>query len=154
MRLEGGLLMTTLKPGFAFSLVCDLGFAVGLMTHYVKRIGHLVWIAEPTFDEEPSLENVAKIESWRWPVFFPLVAAVRRKLVTEIGLIPVPSSLEAFPTLRSGSKTTGWTAFTEIDGERRILGPTSNPSLPIYKIVNDTALKEMIVSGWRPEQEW
>lgn len=146
--------MSTLKSGFVFSLVCDLGFAVGLMTHYVKRVGYLVWIAEPTFNEQPSLEDVAKIESWRWPVLFPLEAAVRRNLVTKIGFIPVPSSLEQFPTLRSGSRTTGWTAFTDIHGERRRLGPTSNPSLPIYKIVNDTALKEMIVSGWRPEQEW
>jgi hypothetical protein len=146
--------MPTFKPGYAFSLVCDLGFAVGLMTHYVERIGHLVWIAEPIFDEEPSLEDVAKIDSWRWPVFFPLGAAVRRKLVTQIGVTSVPSSLQAFPILRSGSRTTGWTAFTEIDGERRRLGSTSNPALPIYKIVNDTALKEMIVSGWSPDQEW
>jgi hypothetical protein len=26
-------------------------------------------------------------------------------------------------------------------------------ALPIYKVVNDTRLKEMIVSGWRPEHE-
>lgn len=146
--------MPTIKAGFAFSLVCDLGFVVGIMTHYVKRVGHLVWIAEPTFDEEPSLDDVSKIESWRWPVFFPLGAAFRRKLITEIGTIPVPASLQAFPTLRSGSRVTGWTASTEVNGERRRLGPTSNPSLPIYKIVNDTALKEMIVTGWSPEQEW
>ena len=146
--------MPGLKPGFAFSLVCDLGFAVGLMTHYVRRTGHLVWIAEPIFDQEPSLEDIEKIESWRWPIFFPLGAAVRRQLVTELGLIPVPSSLQAFPTLRSGSRSMGWTAFTEVNGERRRLGPASNPSIPIYKVVNDAALKEMIVSGWNPEQEW
>jgi len=144
----------TLKPGLAFSLVCDLGFAVGLMTHYVNRVGHLVWVAEPTFDEEPTVEEVAKIESWRWPVFFPLGAAMRRKLVTEIGVVAVPLPLQAFPTLRSGSKKIGWSAFTEVNGERRRFGPASNPSIPIYMIVNDAALKEMIVSGWKPEQEW
>lgn len=146
--------MSSLKPGLAFSIVCDLGFAVGLITHYEKRVGHLIWIAEPIYEEEPSPEDVAKIESWRWPVFFPLEAALRRKLVTAIGTVPVPSALSKFPTLRSGSKTMGWMAFTEINGQRRELGPASNPSVPIYKVVNDTALKEMIVSGWSPEREW
>jgi hypothetical protein len=152
-RLKGAS-MAPLKPGLAFSLVSDLGFAVGLMTHRAPRTGHLVWIAEPTLDEEPGLEDVAKIDRWRWPVFFPLGPAIRRELVTPIGVIGVPPALAAFPTLRSGAKGLGWTAFTETDGVRRRFGPTNNPSLPIYKVVNDTRLKEMIVSGWRPEQEW
>jgi hypothetical protein len=154
MRLEERIVMPTLKPGFAFSLVCDLGFAVGLMTHHVDRIGHLVWIAVPIFGQQPSPEDVVRIESWRWPVFFPLEAAVRRKIVTEIGMIPVPPFLQAFPILRSGSHATGWAAFTEVDGERRMLGPTKNRSLPIYKVVNDTRLKARIISGWSPEQQW
>jgi hypothetical protein len=56
--------------------------------------------------------------------------------------------------LRSGLKGRGWAAFTEINGERHRFGPTSDRSLPLYQIVNDTRLKEMIVSGWKPEQEW
>ncbi len=147
-------MVSGLKPGLTFSLVSDLGFAVGLMTHHVERIGHLVWIADPTFDEEPTLEDAAKINSWRWPVFFPLEMAIRRKVVTPIGIIPVPPGLKAFPTLRSGNRKMGWTTFTEIKGVRRQLGPTSDPSIPIYKVVNDTRLKEMIVSGWLPGQEW
>jgi len=147
-------MVSRLKPGLAFSLVCDLGFAVGLMTHHVERVGHLVWIAGRTFDDEPTLDDVARINSWRWPVFFPLETAIRRNLVTPIGEIPVPSALEAFPTLRSGNRKMGWIAFTEVNGVRRRLGPTSDPSVPIYKVVNDTRLKEMIVSGWLPAQEW
>jgi len=38
----------------------------------------------------------------------------------------------------------------EKDGLRRRLGPTEDRSLPIYQVVNDTRLKEMIVSHWRP----
>ena len=142
------------QPGFAFSIVCDLGFAVGVMTHDVPKVGSLVWIAEPTFDEEPTIEQVRHIDSWRWPVLFPLPAALRRGIVVPVGLIPLPPGLEQFPVLRSGNKSMGWIAFTEADGVRRRLGPATDPSLPIYKVVNDTRLKEMIVSGWRPEDEW
>jgi hypothetical protein len=28
------------------------------------------------------------------------------------------------------------------------------PDMPIYRIVNDIALKEHIVSGWHPRNDW
>jgi hypothetical protein len=142
------------QPGLAFSLVSDVGFGVGLVTHDIPKTGSLIWIAESTFEEEPTLELVRQISEWRWPVLFPLAAAIRRKIVQPIGMIPVPRALQPFPTMRSGNKTLGWTAFTESEGVRRKLGSTNDRSLPIYGIVNDTRLKEMIVSGWRPEDEW
>jgi hypothetical protein len=142
------------KPGLAFSLVCDLGFAVGLVTHDVPKIGSLVWVAEPTFDEEPTLDRVRQIHSGRWPVFFPLSSAIRRQLVTPIGQIDLPAALKSFPVMRSGNRDAGWTAFTEVDGVRRRLGTTNDPTLAIYPVVNDTTLKEMVVSGWRPEMTW
>jgi hypothetical protein len=141
-------------PGLAFSIVCDVGFAIGLVTHDIPKTGSLIWIAEPYFQEEPTLELVRQVSRWRWPILFPLSAAIHRKIVTPIGTIPVPRALEPFPTMRSGNNKAGWTAFTEKDGLRRRLGPTEDRSLPIYKVVNDTRLKEMIVSHWRPEDEW
>jgi hypothetical protein len=59
------------------------------MTHDVPRMGSLVWIAEPTFDEEPTIEQVQQIDQWRWPVFFPLSSALRRSIVTPIGVVPI-----------------------------------------------------------------
>ncbi len=52
-----------LKPGVAFWITCDRGFAVGLMTHHVDRIGHLIWLAEPFFDEVPTVEDVEASEA-------------------------------------------------------------------------------------------
>lgn len=141
-------------PGLAFSIVCDVGFAVGLMTIEVTRVGDLVWIAKPTFDQEPTVSDVEMIEKWRWPVFFPLGGALRRKIVTPIGIVGIPTALRSFPLMRSGNKRMGWMAFTEINGVRNRYGRTADPSLPIYKVVNDTRLKEMIVTGWMPESEW
>jgi len=133
---------------------CDAGFLVGLVTHDLPKVGSLVWIATPTFDDEPGRDAVEQITSWRWPVLLPLAAAIRRRIVTPIGMVDVPLALRPFPTMRSGNRSAGWNAFTEVDGVRHRLGATSDSSLPIYKVVNDTRLKEMVVSGWRPEDEW
>jgi hypothetical protein len=142
------------EPGLAFSIVCDLGFAVGLATHHIDRIGHLVWIAEPIFDEEPTIQDVEKINQWRWPVFFLLGAAVRRKSIIPIGAISIPPGLEVFPLMRGGNKTLGWRIVTFTGGRSQTLGPAADPTLPIYKIVNEIRLREMLVSEWKPEHEW
>ena len=126
------------------------------MTHDVPRMGSLVWIAEPTFDEEPTIEQVQQIDQWRWPVFFPLSSALRRSIVTPIGVVPIPSALKPFPLMRGGNPQLGWQRVRIVDCSlpSQPLGPATDPSLPMYRIVNDARLKEMIVSGWRPENEW
>jgi hypothetical protein len=67
----------------------------------------LVWLAEPTFEHLPSVEEVARIERWRWPVFFPLDAAIRRKIAILIGMIRIPPAVQGSPLMRSGSKKMG-----------------------------------------------
>lgn len=81
------------QPGLAFSLPSDAGYIVGLVTHDVPKVGSLVWIATPTFDEEPTVEDVERIGSWRWPVLLPLEAVVG-----------VGEALLHFPTMRSGNR--------------------------------------------------
>lgn len=142
------------QRGLTFSLPCDRGFAVAVVTHDVPRIGSLIWIAEPIFEEQPALADLDRIERWRWCVFFPVGAALRRKLVTPIGVMGVPQGLEEVPAMRSGSVTQGWTRVEFDDGVSRPAGRAADPSLPIYQVVNDTRLREMIDSEWRPEDEW
>jgi hypothetical protein len=144
------------QPGLAFSFVCDLGFAVGLMTHEVPKMGSLTWIAEPTFENVPTVEDVRTIARWRWPVFFPVGAAIRQNIAVPIGVVAIPDGLQSFPPLRSGNKKSGW-QLVELPRNSlpsRVLGPATDPSVPIYQVVNDTMLKEMVVSGWRPEDDW
>ena len=143
---------TRVKPGLAFSIICDRGFAIGLYTHKHLRLGELVWLADGFWDEEPTASDVANIRSWRWCVFFPLGAAVRRGLVTPIADVAIPAELVEFPTLRNGSKRQGW--FRLQDGDLNSLDPTTDASLPIAMLVNDTRLKEMLVTGWEPEDVW
>jgi hypothetical protein len=147
--------MSHVQPGYAFSIVCDLGFAVGLATHLIPRIGTLVWMAEEIYDDEPQVKDAHAIEKWRWPVFFPLGAAARRRLIQPIGLVPIPPQLRDLPVFRGGNRQMGWTSVTFDDaGTEIVIGPAADPRLPINQIVNDTALKEMLVSGWRPEADW
>jgi hypothetical protein len=153
-RLLGEFVATKIVPGMAFSLVSDLGFAVGLVTHQLHSLGDLVWLAVPIFDEEPDVETVEGIKSWRWPVFFPTGAAVRRKIVSPIGVIEIPAQLRPFPTMRSGSRRMGWREVRYVDGKESVRGVASDASLPISQIVNDTILKEWLVSGWSPERDW
>jgi len=90
----------------------------------------------------------------RWPVFFPLGAAVHRGIVTRIGVVPIPRELQDWTVMRSGNRQMGW-KMVYFDREQRLpLPKATDPKLPIYQVVNDTALKEMIVSDWRPEEQW
>ena len=57
-----------------------------MMTHYRQRVGHLIWMANSVFEEQPTIEGVRQVDRWRWPIFFPLGAAIRRKIVTPIGV--------------------------------------------------------------------
>lgn len=146
--------MARVIPGLAFSLVCDLGFAVCLVTHQVPRFGDLIWVAEPMFDDEPDVKTVEGIDRWRWPVFFPTGSAVRRKLVNPIGVIAIPTELKSFPRMRGGNRQMGWREVEYIDGVERVLGITRDALLPISQVVNDTRLKEMLVSDWSPDRDW
>jgi hypothetical protein len=149
--------MTRVEPGYAFALVTDIGFAVGLTTHVLPRHGTLVWFAERVFDAEPTMAEVRALEQWRWPVFFAVEAAVRRRLVQPVGIVVIPSPLRRLPRFRGGARGMGWVSV-KYDKEGRSRRPAirraPKPTDPISQAVNVTALKEMIITGWRPEQDW
>jgi hypothetical protein len=107
-------------------------------------------MAEPVFDFEPTVDDVNGIQHWRWPIIFPLAAALRRKIVTSIGSVPIPPTLDTSPVMRGGGGVLRWMALVFRNGEEHVLGPTTDLTLPPYQIVNDTALKELLVSNWRP----
>jgi hypothetical protein len=151
---DGDTLAPRVQPGYAFSIVCDLGFAVGLTTHVTKRMGSFVWIAEPIFDAEPTKANVAAINAWRWPIWLPLGSMAYRKLVIPLGLVPIPAELRSYPVMRGKLGHTWKRVAIAEDGTTQPLPGDADPTLPIHRIVNDVRLKEMLVTRWRPADHW
>jgi hypothetical protein len=142
------------SPDSPSALCVTSGFAVDLTTHVTKRMGAFVWIAEPIFDEEPTEAEVTTVGAWRWPVWLPLGAMVRRKLVIPLGLVSIQPELRSYPIMRGGLGHQWKRAAVTEDGTTQILPGETDPSLPINQIVNDTRLKEMLVTGWRSEDHW
>jgi len=154
-RERDSMRMQRSMPGLAFSVVCDIGFVVGLVTHQIPKIGDLVWLSEKTFDEFPSLAEVEGISDWRWPVFFPVGSAMHRKEVDPIGIVEIPPDMRAMPPMRSRNPLSGgWVRAPFQDGKSVPGGPTHDRSLPVYGVINTVALKERLVSGWRPKDRW
>jgi hypothetical protein len=141
------------EPGLAFAMPIAGGYLAAIYTHEHPIDGSLVWIAQPTFDQLPTEEDVTAIRHWRWPVFYSVAAAIRRKVVVVIGQVAVPPDLRAFPIMRSGDRHIGWVAFKFVDGKDVNLGPTSDWKLPISKSVGDVSLREKVESNWRPEDQ-
>jgi hypothetical protein len=142
-----------ISPGLAFGLATDRGFVVGLFTHRSDLYGPLIWLSSAFYDEEPTVDDAARISNRRWCIFYPLGSALSQRLVWRIGNIPIPPELRDFPTMRSGNSRQGW--HRREHGELRGVGlPGATPNLPIAMIANHEALKEFLVTDWRPECRW
>src|SRR6202044_2016808 len=89
----------------------------------------------------------------RWTTRLDRGADLQRRLVNSLGVVPIPAKIQKFPLLRSNAGR-GWNLVKFAEGSSHPAGPAKDASIPIYRIVNDTMLKEQIVSGWRPEKEW
>jgi hypothetical protein len=116
-------------------------------------MGYLVWLSGPTFDEMPTIGDARAVPDWRWCVFYPLGSAINRNVVTPIGKIAIPAALQPFPRMRMGGHRQPW--FQSEDGDFDDLGTrTQDRSLPIVQTVTTPSLKNMLVAGWHPSQEW
>src|SRR6266567_4194355 len=97
-----------LRPGFAFAVVCDRGFVVGLHTHRDKLMGYLIWLSRDTYDQMPTVDDARGVTDWRWCVFYPLGSAINRDVDIPIGQIDIPTRLESFPRMRAGGGPQPW----------------------------------------------
>jgi hypothetical protein len=145
--------MKRVTPGLAFSIACQGGCGVGLVTHRLPRFGDIVWIAQPLFAGQPTLEDVAAIDSWRWPTLFATAAAMRNGNVTPVGVVPVPAQFHNLPRMRSGIGSS-WVEVRWVDGDPDSAGPTTDRSLAVLAAPTSALLAEMVASGWKPEDDW
>jgi hypothetical protein len=150
--------MARIKIGDIVEIPLTAGFGYAIVSHKHDKYGHLLRVFEGTW--EYPLDRLEELldRGEQFMCFFPLGAAVRRKIVSIAGNLPVPESMTAFPIFRSGlvntnRKVDNWFLW---DGEKswRIgdLKPEQR-KLPVRGIWNDTLLVDRIESGYRPEND-
>lgn len=96
------------RPGQAIAMYTEAGYVVGLCTHVTPRGYPLVWWSGDLFGEQPTNDDVQAIAKWRWPCFFVINAALRRRLVIDLGVVPVPTALATYPAIRFGVRGVPW----------------------------------------------
>lgn len=134
-----------------------LAYAQYLLT---ERLGDLIRVLPGEFADRPaSLADVVSAKERFW-VFFPLRAALARKLVTKVGSEPLPEHARRMPVMRmAGARDATGTVLDWwlYDGQREWrIGKELRPEqrqMSLARIVNDTMLIEDIVEGWTPSQE-
>jgi hypothetical protein len=148
-----------IRIGDVVEIATAKGLAYAQCTHQHKQWGELLRILPGFFGARPSgfAELVTQREAF--VVFFPLKAAVSRKLVSIVGNEQVPLEAQKFPLFRAAGfvdrsgRVREWWLW---DGERSWqIGNLTDEQrrLPIQEVCNDTALKEMIEEGWTPETD-
>jgi hypothetical protein len=138
------------------------GIAYALYTHqYDKppKYGSLLRVFDKIFEQrETRFEEMSALPI-RFSIFFPLKAAITRKIFSVVGHIDVPLNLKQFPLFRTGSpdlyskKIEQWWLW---DGNTAWKIPSltnEQRKLSIRGIWNDTMLRNKIESGWRPETD-
>ena len=151
--------MARLSIGDVVEIRTAGGLAYAQYTHKHKQYGALLRVFGSFYDMRPS--NCASLVRQRpvFSCFFPLGAAVSRKIVSVIGNVAVPEEAQSFPIFRAGvvdphsNKVESWWLW---DGEQewRVGDLTSEQrKLPIRGVWNDTLLIERIESHWTPETD-
>ena len=151
--------MARVKIGDMVEIKTTRGFAYAHYTHKHKQYGALLRVFQGLYDAPPSnLEDVVR-QKVAFSCFFPLGAAVHRKIVSVVGNVAVPDEAQKFPTFRTGivnpstRKVDVWWLW---DGEREWRVGNLTPeqrTFPIRGTWNDTLLIERIESHWTPEKD-
>ena len=134
------------------------GLAYAQYTHRNEEYGALIRILDGVFQSRPRDFTDLVKRKHRFVTFFPLSAAVNRKIFEVVAHAEIPEEAITFPIFRSGTplkdgKVHTWWLW---DGDKswQIGNLTEKQrKLPIEGIINDTALISRIESGWTPETD-
>jgi hypothetical protein len=122
-----------------------------------ERLGALIRVLKPTFDERPAgFAEVVDAED-RFLTFFPLAAAVSKRIVTLVSNEMIPSRYRSWPRMRAPGRVTPsgvvetWWIWDGVESIQVAALSDEERHLSIKAIINDTALIEQIASNWTPE---
>lgn len=148
-----------LKIGAIIEIPTSRGFAYAQYTHRNPIYGDLIRIIAGFHPLTPhNLDCVAKMPH-SFVAFFPLGAAIQRKIFKIVGFQPVPDFATNFPIFKSSwrhPKTNEVTTWFLWDGEKEWKVDQlseEEKKYPICSIWNDTLLIQRIEEGWLPEHD-
>lgn len=151
--------MTRPKIGDVIEIDTGQGLAYAHYSHQHAMYGALLRVfADLKADRPVDLVGVVAGKP-TFLTFFPLAAAVKRKIVSIAGHVPLSEDAKQFPTFRAGvvDPRTGRVAQWWLwDGEKEVRVGSLTAEircLSIRGVWNDTLLKERILSGWTPEND-
>lgn len=135
------------------------GLAYAQYTHRVERWGSLLRVLPSFCPSRPERFDQLVLQPQRFVTFFPLQAAVSRKIFEIVDNQPVPPEAQAFPLFRKAGfvdrqgKVHDWWLW---DGNRQWQIGQLSPEqrrLPMLGVWNDTLLIARIEQEWLPETD-
>ena len=147
------------KIGDVVEIATPNGFAYAQMTHRNRLFGALIRALPGLFPRRPSNLSELVAGPSAFQVFYPLGAALTRKIVTLVERMDVPEHARPFPLFRSGTpdpitkQVKNWWFW---DGEESWpMGSLTaeQRKMPIRMVVNHEALVTMLASGWTAERD-
>lgn len=142
------------KVGDLVEISTANGLAYALVTHQHLQWGTLLRVLEGQHKTRPANISTLATDKVQFSTFFPLNAAIARKLVSIVGNVDLPKHLKPFPIFRNGvaepatKKVQNWWLW---DGKREWPVGQITPEqhkMPIRQIVNDTMLRSLIERKW------
>jgi hypothetical protein len=148
-----------IKVGDVFEIATNKGLAYAQFVSKKERWGALIRVLPGIFDERPARVCELATEAEIFITFFPLQAAINKKIFSVVGNCHLPAWAGEFPLFRAAGhidrqgKVHNWLLW---DGERsRPIDKlsTEQTRLPIRSVWNDTLLIERIEQGWTPQTD-
>lgn len=148
-----------IKQGDVIEIATKRGLAYSQYVVYKEQWGALIRVLPGFFDRRPPniCEIVKKPE--QFVTFFPLQAAVNRKIFEVIDNCEIPASGQRFPLFRAAGhidregRVHDWWLW-DGDKEWRIGKLTVEQSkLPIRSVLNDSQLIKDIEDDWTPQTD-
>ena len=146
--------------GDVIEIATPSGLAYAQYTHEHReppRMGSLIRVLPGLFDRQPDIAALVEQEE-RFSVFFPLHAALRRRIFRIAANEPIPPSKRPFPIFRSrardeisDSPVYYWNGKREWRESRWRRTPKWRRGA-LNEIWNDTLLVGRIAGGWSPEE--
>jgi len=148
-----------IKLGDVIEIPTSRGLAYAQYALRKEQWGALIRVLPGFFEKRPPTLCDLVTQKERFVTFFPLQAAVNRRIFEVVENCETPESAKAFPLFRAAGyvdrqgKVHDWWLW---DGEREWrIGNLSQAQvkLPIRSVINDTLLIKEIVDEWSPETD-